>query len=245
MIQPLTSSSSSYLNNNNDNQKEKENYKPLHRRKSLPYKSPPRSPYNRMIFKMDVYHRPPSCSLLYENNNNNSNHHHHDNLLLSTFLPSSLSSLSTSINNIHSSSSHIVFPSTSSSSSSSSSSITSTSPELLSSNHSFISSPPSSPPTTTKQYNSNTTMDKPKADTTFYDHINLSIDDNQIYDPLWIPSWKAFDQRPNIRVVWKGSPLSIHQLPYYHELHPNECSIASTLRLSPEQYLKCKRALIL
>ncbi|KAI8097232.1 Homeodomain-like protein [Halteromyces radiatus] len=86
---------------------------------------------------------------------------------------------------------------------------------------------------------------KPKADTFFYDHINLSVQDHDIFDPAWIPLWESFDNRPSIRVIWKGSPLSIQHLPYYQQLHTNEQSIASTLRLTPEQYLKCKRALIL
>jgi hypothetical protein len=34
-------------------------------------------------------------------------------------------------------------------------------------------------------------------------------------------------------------------MPYYELLHPGEVNIASTLRLSPEQYLKCRRSLIL
>lgn len=42
-----------------------------------------------------------------------------------------------------------------------------------------------------------------------------------------------------------GSPLKISHLPYYQELHPGEVNIASTLRLTPEQYLKCRRSLIL
>jgi hypothetical protein len=34
-------------------------------------------------------------------------------------------------------------------------------------------------------------------------------------------------------------------MPYYELLYPGEVMIASTLRLTPEQYLKCKRALVL
>jgi hypothetical protein len=33
-------------------------------------------------------------------------------------------------------------------------------------------------------------------------------------------------------------------MPYFHKLHPGEANIASTLRLTPEQYIKCKRTLI-
>lgn len=43
----------------------------------------------------------------------------------------------------------------------------------------------------------------------------------------------------------KGSPLSIAHLPFFDLLHPGEIHIASTLRLTPEQYLKCRRSLIL
>jgi hypothetical protein len=32
---------------------------------------------------------------------------------------------------------------------------------------------------------------------------------------------------------------------YFDRLHPGEATIAATLRLTPEQYIKCKRALIL
>lgn len=42
-----------------------------------------------------------------------------------------------------------------------------------------------------------------------------------------------------------GAPLCINQEPFYHLLHPVEASMASTLRLSPIQYLRCKRTLIL
>lgn len=42
-----------------------------------------------------------------------------------------------------------------------------------------------------------------------------------------------------------GAPLSIHQQPYHDLLHPVESSMASILRLSPIQYLRCKRTLIL
>jgi len=34
-------------------------------------------------------------------------------------------------------------------------------------------------------------------------------------------------------------------MPYFDKLHPGEATIAATLRLTPEQYLKCKWALVL
>ncbi|KAF8931257.1 hypothetical protein BGZ58_007728 [Dissophora ornata] len=46
-------------------------------------------------------------------------------------------------------------------------------------------------------------------------------------------------------VVWKGHPLSVVGKPGYEQLHPYEVHVASTLRLSPAQYLSCKRTLIL
>ncbi|KAG0005941.1 hypothetical protein BGZ79_000049 [Entomortierella chlamydospora] len=46
-------------------------------------------------------------------------------------------------------------------------------------------------------------------------------------------------------VVWKGQPLSVAGKPGYELLHPHEARIASTLRLSPAQYLNCKQTLIL
>ncbi|ORX63087.1 hypothetical protein DM01DRAFT_1298037 [Hesseltinella vesiculosa] len=109
---------------------------------------------------------------------------------------------------------------------------------------------PSSPPASPSLPASNPSpsppaMTKPKADTSFFDHVDLSVPDHQVFTTPWLPSSSAFDQRPNIRVVWKGSPLTIKTLPHFDQLHANEQLIASTLRLSPEQYLKCKRALIL
>ncbi|KAI8599534.1 Homeodomain-like protein, partial [Dissophora ornata] len=42
-----------------------------------------------------------------------------------------------------------------------------------------------------------------------------------------------------------GHPLSVVGKPGYEQLHPYEVHVASTLRLSPAQYLSCKRTLIL
>jgi len=42
-----------------------------------------------------------------------------------------------------------------------------------------------------------------------------------------------------------GQPLSVIGKPGYDQLHPHEAQIASTLRLSPAQYLSCKKTLIL
>jgi hypothetical protein len=41
-----------------------------------------------------------------------------------------------------------------------------------------------------------------------------------------------------------GTPLDIRHLPSFDLLHPGEVHIASTLRLPPEQYLRCKHSLL-
>lgn len=46
-------------------------------------------------------------------------------------------------------------------------------------------------------------------------------------------------------VHWTNQPLSIVDKPGVEHLHPHEVLIASTLRLSPAQYLSCKRTIIL
>ncbi|KAG0067774.1 hypothetical protein BGZ92_005054 [Podila epicladia] len=46
-------------------------------------------------------------------------------------------------------------------------------------------------------------------------------------------------------VFWRGQPLSVVGKPGYDQLHPHEARIASTLRLSPAQYLSCKKTLIM
>ncbi|KAF9180908.1 hypothetical protein BGZ50_005848 [Haplosporangium sp. Z 11] len=50
---------------------------------------------------------------------------------------------------------------------------------------------------------------------------------------------------PPPKVIWKGTPLSVKGRPGYEQLHPYEEYVASTLRLSPAQYLSCKQTLIL
>lgn len=76
-----------------------------------------------------------------------------------------------------------------------------------------------------------------------FDRVNVEETDDQFFESGWIPNYQVFDQRP-VRVVWKGSPLQIGHMPYFQKLHPGEVNIASTLRLTPEQYIKCKRTLI-
>ncbi|CAO3681658.1 unnamed protein product [Umbelopsis vinacea] len=91
---------------------------------------------------------------------------------------------------------------------------------------------------------SESTSKKCKSDAAMaFDRVNIEESDHDFFDPQWIPSYQVFDQRL-VRVVWKGSPLQIAHMPYFHKLHPGEANIASTLRLTPEQYIKCKRTLI-
>ncbi|KAI8890011.1 hypothetical protein K501DRAFT_169665 [Backusella circina FSU 941] len=79
-----------------------------------------------------------------------------------------------------------------------------------------------------------------------YDGVDIVVPDSEVFDdPLWIPDMNAFETQTNLRVVWKGSPLAIDHMPHYDLLHPGEVVIASTLRLTPEQYLKCRRSLVL
>jgi hypothetical protein len=50
--------------------------------------------------------------------------------------------------------------------------------------------------------------------------------------------------KANPRINWKGQPLSILHLPHYNSLHPKEAIVASTLRLTPVQYLTAKNTLV-
>ncbi|KAL7309686.1 hypothetical protein PS15m_010537 [Mucor circinelloides] len=80
-----------------------------------------------------------------------------------------------------------------------------------------------------------------------YDNLSADCDQATLFrnSEEWIPSLEVFNRRPTIRVSWKGSPLKIKTMPYFDKLHPGEATIAATLRLTPEQYLKCKWALVL
>jgi hypothetical protein len=51
-------------------------------------------------------------------------------------------------------------------------------------------------------------------------------------------------QRITPKISWKGQPLSILHLPHYNSLHSKEAHVASTLRLTPVQYLTAKHTLI-
>ncbi|CAG8486968.1 16893_t:CDS:1, partial [Cetraspora pellucida] len=50
--------------------------------------------------------------------------------------------------------------------------------------------------------------------------------------------------RINPKVNWKGQPLTISHLPHYNSLHSKEAYVASTLRLTPVQYLTSKNTLV-
>ncbi|KAJ8653575.1 hypothetical protein O0I10_010722 [Lichtheimia ornata] len=79
-----------------------------------------------------------------------------------------------------------------------------------------------------------------------YDTIDPEAPESKVFDAsCWIPDIHVFDAKPTVSVRWKGTPLDIRSCKYYERLHPGEVAIASTLRLFPEQYIRCKRALIL
>ncbi|RHZ78685.1 hypothetical protein Glove_158g61 [Diversispora epigaea] len=46
------------------------------------------------------------------------------------------------------------------------------------------------------------------------------------------------------KITWKGQPLSITHLPHFNALHQKEVMVASTLRLTPVQYLTAKNTLV-
>ncbi|OZJ04263.1 hypothetical protein BZG36_02491, partial [Bifiguratus adelaidae] len=70
-----------------------------------------------------------------------------------------------------------------------------------------------------------------------------SDDDFSIHLPAeWMPDLSFREKRP--RITWKGTPLDISDMPYYSKLHPHEAHIASVLRLTPEQFLRCKQQLV-
>ncbi|CAG8505915.1 5956_t:CDS:2 [Ambispora leptoticha] len=71
-----------------------------------------------------------------------------------------------------------------------------------------------------------------------------STDINNIYHEL---NRMHLDNLPlNIQqtITWKGNPLKIEQLPHYTLLHQTEAKVASTLRLTPVQYLTVKHVFI-
>ncbi|KAI1311560.1 hypothetical protein EDD11_003442 [Mortierella claussenii] len=53
------------------------------------------------------------------------------------------------------------------------------------------------------------------------------------------------DIKPPPVIHWKGQPLPITDQPGVEYLHPHEIRLASTLRLSPAQYLSCKKTIIM
>ncbi|RIB08068.1 hypothetical protein C2G38_2147264 [Gigaspora rosea] len=46
------------------------------------------------------------------------------------------------------------------------------------------------------------------------------------------------------KITWKGQPLTISHLPHFNALHRKEVEVASTLRLTPVQYLTAKHTLV-
>ncbi|KAL0095293.1 hypothetical protein F4703DRAFT_1728053 [Phycomyces blakesleeanus] len=76
-----------------------------------------------------------------------------------------------------------------------------------------------------------------------FDTVDIDIEDDVYFPSSWIPQPEALDHI-QVKVSWKGASLQITNQPYFHRLHPVEARIASTLRLSPIQYIRCKRVLI-
>ncbi|KAI8584750.1 hypothetical protein K450DRAFT_267406 [Umbelopsis ramanniana AG] len=76
-----------------------------------------------------------------------------------------------------------------------------------------------------------------------YDAMDIENDESTVFSHEWIPNLDALDHK-HIKIVWKGAPLKISHLPMYNKLHATEATIASTLRLTPVQYIRCKRTLI-
>ncbi|KAI8637902.1 hypothetical protein BD408DRAFT_423840 [Parasitella parasitica] len=77
-----------------------------------------------------------------------------------------------------------------------------------------------------------------------FDAVDIDTADIIFYPQGWAPFNEALDQVP-VKVNWKGAPLPIDDQPYFDHLHHIEATMASVLRLSPVQYLRCKRTLIL
>ncbi|KAG1451672.1 hypothetical protein G6F56_008023 [Rhizopus delemar] len=77
-----------------------------------------------------------------------------------------------------------------------------------------------------------------------FDAIDIESQDIDFYPSDWVPCQGKLDVIP-VKVYWKGVPMSIEKQALYQVLHPVEASMASILRLSPIQYLRCKRTLIL
>ncbi|KAI9015838.1 hypothetical protein CLU79DRAFT_764937 [Phycomyces nitens] len=76
-----------------------------------------------------------------------------------------------------------------------------------------------------------------------FDTVDIDVEDDVYFPSSWIPQPEALDHI-QVKVSWKGASLQITSQPYFHRLHPVEARIASTLRLSPIQYIRCKRVLI-
>lgn len=129
------------------------------------------------------------------------------------------------------------------------------------------SSPPSPPPSVAQTEQVEFTKKSGTGAAHIYDNLSADCDQATLFLDAeeWIPNLEVFNRKPTIRVSWKGklpkinvcnssvlsdsvyigSPLKIKTMPYFDKLHSGEVTIAATLRLTPEQYLKCKWALVL
>ncbi|KAI8147421.1 hypothetical protein BJV82DRAFT_595399 [Fennellomyces sp. T-0311] len=78
-----------------------------------------------------------------------------------------------------------------------------------------------------------------------FDTIDVDIDDHGFYPSEWYPSTDCLDEVP-VDINWKGKPLKLDTSdPYFARLHPAEANVISHMRLSPQLYIRCKRAIIM
>ncbi|KAI9313087.1 hypothetical protein BX666DRAFT_2030472 [Dichotomocladium elegans] len=78
-----------------------------------------------------------------------------------------------------------------------------------------------------------------------FDTLDIDSDDQDYYPAEWLPMADHLDQ-VSVDITWKGQPLSLDERDLYlSRLHPSERRIVSHLRLTPVQYVRCKRAIIM
>lgn len=80
-----------------------------------------------------------------------------------------------------------------------------------------------------------------------FEAIDVSAPDEEVYADGWVPSTAVMDESPDMfkHKTWRWTPIDIQAMPYYDRLHAVEADLASKIRLTPETYLRCKRAMIL
>ncbi|KAI9492776.1 hypothetical protein BDB00DRAFT_764882 [Zychaea mexicana] len=78
-----------------------------------------------------------------------------------------------------------------------------------------------------------------------FDNIDIDAQDHEFYPQGWLPLTDRLDHVP-VDINWKGKPLKLDANdPYYGRLHHTEADVISHMRLSPQLYLRCKRAIIM